>query len=571
MIRFDDVSVQYEGVDRPTLSGVDLTVPEGELVLLVGPSGVGKSTLLGAVSGLVPHFTGGRLTGRVTVGGRDTRTHKPRELADLVGTVGQDPLSHFVTDTVEDELAYGMESLGLAPDVMRRRVEETLDLLGLAGLRDRPIATLSGGQQQRVAIGSVLTPHPRVLVLDEPTSALDPAAAEEVLAVLQRLVHDLGTTVLMAEHRLERVVQYADQVVLLPTPGAAPVMGAPAEVMAVSPVHPPVVALGRLAGWEPLPLSVRDARRRAAGMRERLEGVAPGPVGGGGTGKLPPPAPAHHPAPRRSALARLFARPPQEAPEPVTDATTRVERLGVRRGRVEALRRVTLTVAPGETVALMGRNGAGKSTLLSALVGMVEPTSGTVLVGGRTPHRTPPREMVRRVGLVPQEPRDLLYADTVAAECAAADADAGAAPGSCRALVSELLPGVADATHPRDLSEGQRLALALALVLTARPPLLLLDEPTRGLDYAAKARLVGVLRTLAAEGHAIVLATHDVELAAELAHRVVILADGEVVADGPTREVVVSSPAFAPQTAKILAPQEWLTVSQVREALGGVG
>ncbi|MFD0020332.1 ABC transporter ATP-binding protein [Streptomyces sp. NPDC058382] len=578
MIRFDDVSVRYEGAERATLSGVDLTVPEGELVLLVGPSGVGKSTLLGAVSGLVPHFTGGRLSGRVTVGGRDTRTHKPRELADLVGTVGQDPLSHFVTDTVEDELAYGMESLGLAPDVMRRRVEETLDLLGLAGLRDRPIATLSGGQQQRVAIGSVLTPHPRVLVLDEPTSALDPAAAEEVLAVLQRLVHDLGTTVLMAEHRLERVVQYADQVVLLSSPGAAPLMGAPADVMAVSPVHPPVVALGRLAGWEPLPLSVRDARRRASGMRDRLAGTAPAPVGGAASPPSPeaarPPAgvvAAPRPAAPRSALARLFGRRPQEttAAGPVTDATTRIERLGVRRGRVEALRRVTLTVAPGETVALMGRNGAGKSTLLAALVGMVEPTSGTVLVGGLTPHRTPPREMVRRVGLVPQEPRDLLYADTVAAECAAADTDAGAEPGSCRALVSELLPGVPDDTHPRDLSEGQRLALALAIVLTARPPLLLLDEPTRGLDYAAKARLVGVLRTLAAEGHAIVLATHDVELAAELAHRVVILADGEVVADGPTPRVVVSSPAFAPQVAKVLAPQEWLTVSQVRAALGG--
>ncbi|GFM96800.1 hypothetical protein Sfulv_16110 [Streptomyces fulvorobeus] len=274
MIRFEQVSVRYEGTDRPTLSGIDLTIPEGELVLLVGPSGVGKSTLLGAVSGLVPHFTGGTLSGRVTVGGRDTRTHKPRELADLVGTVGQDPLAHFVTDTVEDELAYGMESLGLAPDVMRRRVEETLDLLGLAELRDRPIATLSGGQQQRVAIGSVLTSHPKVLVLDEPTSALDPAAAEEVLAVLQRLVHDLGTTVLMAEHRLERVVQYADQVVLLPSPGAAPVTGTPQEVMALSPVHPPVVALGRLAGWSPLPLSVRDARRGAGGLRARLADAA---------------------------------------------------------------------------------------------------------------------------------------------------------------------------------------------------------------------------------------------------------------------------------------------------------
>ncbi|WP_329592644.1 ATP-binding cassette domain-containing protein [Streptomyces sp. NBC_01362] len=566
MIRFEQVSVRYEGAERPTLSGVDLTVPEGELVLLVGPSGVGKSTLLGAVSGLVPHFTGGTLSGRVTVDGRDTRTHKPRELADLVGTVGQDPLSHFVTDTVEDELAYGMESLGLAPDVMRRRVEETLDLLGLAELRDRPIATLSGGQQQRVAIGSVLTPHPKVLVLDEPTSALDPAAAEDVLAVLQRLVHDLGTTVLMAEHRLERVVQYADRVVLLPSPGAAPVMGAPADIMAVSPVRPPVVALGRLAGWEPLPLSVRDARRRAADLRERLASVrppAPEPL------TAPPLAPVAPSPVRRGVLDRLLGRGARSAavPEPAADATARVERLGVRRGRVEALRRVTLTVAPGETVALMGRNGAGKSTLLATLVGMVEPTSGTVLVGGRTPHRTQPREMVRRVGLVPQEPRDLLYADSVAAECAAADSDAGAAPGSCRALVSELLPDVPDDTHPRDLSEGQRLALALAVVLTARPPLLLLDEPTRGLDYAAKARLVVVLRGLAADGHAIVLATHDVELAAELAHRVVILADGEIVADGETRQVVVSSPAFAPQTSKILAPQKWLTVAQVRAAL----
>jgi len=175
---------------------------------------------------------------------------------------------------------------------------------------------------------------------------------------------------------------------------------------------------------------------------------------------------------------------------------------------------------------------------------------------------------VRRAGLVPQEPRDLLYADTVAAECAAADRDAQAAPGTCRALVTRLLPGVADTAHPRDLSEGQRLALALAVVLTARPPLLLLDEPTRGLDYGAKTRLVAVLRELAAAGHALVLATHDVELAAEIADRVVLLAEGEVIADGPTAEVVVSSPSYAPQVTKILAPQQWLTVTQVRRALG---
>ncbi|MFC9683349.1 ABC transporter ATP-binding protein [Streptomyces sp. NPDC056948] len=535
MIRFEDVSVTYDGASEPTVQGIDFEVPEGELVLLAGPSGVGKSTVLGAVSGLVPHFTGGTLRGRVTVAGRDTRTHKPRELADVVGTVGQDPLAHFVTDTVEDELAYGMESLGLAPEVMRRRVEETLDLLGLADLRNRPIATLSGGQQQRVAIGSVLTPHPSVLVLDEPTSALDPAAAEEVLAVLQRLVHDLGTTVFMAEHRLERVIQYADQVALLPAPGEPPTLGTPAEVMAVSPVYPPVVALGRLAGWTPLPLTVRDARRKAADLRQQLSIVPKG------RGEL--------------------------RDQPRTTRTAEVRALSVTRSRIQALRHIDLTITPGETIALMGRNGAGKSTLLNSLVGLITPTSGTIRLGEATPHRTTPRDLVRKVGLVPQEPRDLLYADTVTAECTAADQDAEATPGTCRALVTELLPGVTDDTHPRDLSEGQRLALALAVVLTARPPLLLLDEPTRGLDYAAKARLVGVLRKLAEEGHAIVLATHDVELAAEIAHRVVLLAEGEVIADGPTAEVVVSSPSFAPQVTKILAPQHWLTVSQVRAAL----
>ncbi|MDX2393461.1 ATP-binding cassette domain-containing protein [Streptomyces sp. DK15] len=616
MIRFEQVSVTYEGAGRPCLRDADFVVPEGELTLLVGPSGVGKSTLLGAVSGLVPHFTGGRLSGRVTVAGRDTRTHKPRELADVVGTVGQDPLAHFVTDVVEDELAYGMESLGLAPAVMRRRVEETLDLLGLNELRDRPIATLSGGQQQRVAIGSVLTPHPRVLVLDEPTSALDPAAAEEVLAVLQRLVHDLGTTVLMAEHRLERVVQYADRVLLLPSPGAAPVLGTPAEIMAVSPVHPPVVALGRLAGWSPLPLSVRDARRLAPPLRTRLAGAdtpddaapfppepdvtgaagdpdaagavgaprssgAPGAPGSPGSPGVVGPSGAADGSGGGRLWGRLLRRrdpvsasastsPSDGAGVAVGGAAAVVGGLGVRRGRVEVLRDITLTVAPGETVALMGRNGAGKSTLLAALVGTLPPSSGSVTVGGLAPHRTPPGEMVRRVGLVPQEPRDLLYADTVAAECAAADGDAGAAPGTCRGLVSALLPDVPDDTHPRDLSEGQRLTLALALVLTGRPALLLLDEPTRGLDYAAKARLVGLLRELAARGHAIVLATHDVELAADLAHRVVILAGGEVVADGPTAEVVVSSPAFAPQVAKILAPGHWLTVAQVAAALDGI-
>ncbi|MCX4749402.1 ATP-binding cassette domain-containing protein [Kitasatospora sp. NBC_01287] len=533
MITFEQVSVHYADAPAPALTGVDLTVPEGSLCLLVGRSGVGKSTLLGTVNGLVPHFTGGVLHGRVTVDGRDTRDHRPRELADLVGTVGQDVGAHFVTDTVEDELAYGMESLGLPPAVMRRRVEETLDLLGLVELRDRPLGTLSGGQRQRVAIGSVLTVHPKVLVLDEPTSALDPGAAEEVLAVVQRLVHDLGTTVLLAEHRLERVVQYADQVLLLPGHGKPAMLGEPAEVLAHSTVNPPVVGLGKLAGWRPLPLTVRDARRVAGPLRERLAR-----------------------SPRRPA-----------APPPVGPPVAEAERLGVRRGPIPAVRDLALTLYAGQITALMGRNGAGKSSLLGALAGLHAPSGGSVRVAGLTPHKARPRQLVRQVGLVPQDPRDLLSTATVAAECAAADQDCGAEPGSCRTLLAELAPGLADDTHPRDLSEGQRLTLALAVVLTARPALLLLDEPTRGLDYAAKASLGHVLRSLAGQGHAILLATHDVELAAEVAHRTLVLADGELIADGPSAEVVLASPVYAPQVAKVLAPDPWLTTTQVFEAL----
>ncbi len=535
MIELDGVGVTYHGSSTPALSGVDLRIEEGELCLVVGRTGSGKSTLLRTINGLVPHFTGGTLHGRVTVDGRDTATHPPRELADVVGVVGQDPRAGFVTDVVEEELAYGMESLGLAPEVMRRRVEETLDLLGLADLRTRPLDTLSGGERQRVAIGSVLTTHPRVLVLDEPTSALDPPAAEEVLATLHRLVHDLGLTVLLAEHRLERVVPFADRIVHLPGDGAAIEVGSPAEVMATSPIAPPIVELGRLAGWSPLPLTIRDSRRRAAGLRRDLSEL---------------------PVPTRAVV-------------PVSDArqVLRAARLAVSYGRTVALREVDLSVAGGEVVAVMGRNGAGKSTLLRAWTGLLAPDRGLVTVAGHDPVRLSPAELVRQVALVPQEPADLLYAETVAAECDAADHDAGLPSGRCAALLEGLVPGLDPDRHPRDLSEGQRLALVLAIQLVSDPPVVLLDEPTRGLDYAAKRRLVTLLRQLAAEGRAVVLATHDVELVAAVASRTVVLADGEVVVDGPTSEVVVGSPAFAPQIAKVVAPLPWLTVDEVSASL----
>jgi energy-coupling factor transport system ATP-binding protein len=532
MIRFDRVTFTYTGAPAPALRDVDLVVPEGELCLVVGRTGSGKSTLLRLINGLVPHFTGGLLVGRVTVGGRDTQAFAPRDLADVVGVVGQDPAATFVTDVVEDELAYAMENLGVAPDVMRRRVEDALDLLAIADLRTRPLRALSGGEQQRVAIGAALAAGPRVLVLDEPTSSLDPAAADDVLAALTRLVHDLGVTVVLAEHRLERVVQYADRVVQLPGSGAPPVVGAPADVMATSPVAPPVVRLGRVAGWTPLPLSIRDARRHAQPLRDRLGA------------DLPP---------------RLHV---------AGDVVAHVHDLEARYGDVVALRDVGVDLRRNEVVAVMGRNGAGKSTLLAHLVGLRAPARGTVVVDGRAPASLKPRDAVRLVGLVPQDPGLLLYGESVDDECTTADREGALPTGTTRAALDRVLPeGLEGGRHPSDLSEGQRLGLALAVVLASAPPLVLLDEPTRGLDYNAKARLVTVLRALAGEGHCVVLATHDVELVAELADRVLVLADGEIVTDGPAREVVCHSPVFAPQVAKILSPSEWLTVAEVEAAL----
>jgi len=540
VITFEDVSVTYVGCEQPAVHDVNLRILEGELALMIGRTGCGKSTLLRAVNGLVPHFTGGLLEGRVTVDGRDTRTNPPRELADVVGMVAQDPMSGFVTDTVEEELAYGMESLGFAPQVMRRRVEETLDLLGLADLRNRPLLSLSGGQRQRTAIGSVLTTNPAVLVLDEPTSALDPGAAEEVLAAIQRLVFDLGLTVLMAEHRLERVVQYADRIVVVESDGSVR-SGAPEVMLTDSPVFPPVIELGRRMHWSPLPLSVRDARRAAAPWRAQLSLHGSAPV---------PPA----------------------ATAPMGEVVARTEHLSMRYGNFTAIADLSLEFRRGEIIALMGRNGAGKSTLLNAMVGVRQADGGTVAVGAdlANPFGMHGRDLLTRVGLVPQEAGDLLYAQTVADECADADTDSDAPRGTARRLLERFAPDINDHTHPRDLSEGQRLALVLAVVLSARPALVLLDEPTRGLDYPGKASFAAVLKDLAAAGHAIVMATHDVELVATTASRVVIIADGEVVADGPTEAVVVSSPMFAPQVAKVMRPTEMLTVTQAVAAMTGV-
>ena len=530
MIKFSNVSLVYPTSTQTILEGLSFSIEEGEMVLVIGSTGTGKSSLLRLINGLVPHHTGGILAGDVTVDGISTQLVRPGELAHLIGIVGQNPSSGFVTDTVEEELVFSMESLNVAPDVMRKRVEEILDLLALAPLRNRAISTLSGGEQQRLAIGSALVMHPKILVLDEPTSALDPIAAEEVLSIIHRLVHDLSLTVVIAEHRLERVIGFADRIIHIAGDGQAKI-DLPENILKNSDIAPPIVHLSRALKLDQLGLSVREVRRMTENVR----------------------------------------RDGKENPQVIKETTATaisVKGASISYGSHLALKNVDALLMEGEIVALMGRNGAGKSTLLQSIVGVKELDRGEISVFANSPMSLKGALRRATVGYIPQEPSDLLYAQSVAQECAQADKDNGIASGSTFALLQELVPSVSPETHPRDLSEGQRLALALAVVLSAQPRALILDEPTRGLDYQSKSLLIEILKGFAAQpGRVVVIATHDVELVAELADRVIFLSEGEVVADGPTLDILLASPAFAPQVSKVMAPRKWLTVNDVMRAL----
>lgn len=525
------------------LRDLSLQIGEGELFLVVGLSGAGKSTLLRCLNGLVPHFYGGRLSGRITVAGHDPVALGPQGMSRVVGMVFQDPETQFVTDRVEDELAFGLENQALPPALMRKRVEEALDQLTIAHLRGRHIRTLSGGEKQRTVLAAVLAMHPEVLVLDEPTSQLDPQSAEEVLVAIRRLNEDLGLTVVLAEHRLERVVQFVDRMLYLPADGGPPLVGSPQEVMAQVPLAPPLVALGQALGWRPLPLTVKQARRFVSRTADSV-------------------------ARSTAAEAATLARAPQADPGPKEPAVVATQVSYRYEGGQEAVRRVSLTVYRGEIVALMGRNGSGKTTLLKLLAGLLRPAQGSVVVypGPSVPamdtRRYEPHQMARAVGYVPQSPAALLFKDTVAEELAFTRQAQGLpdAPEADRALLARL--GLADKAkaYPRDLSAGERQRAALAAVLVARPPLLLLDEPTRGLDYQQKEALARLLQELRSQGHAVLLATHDVELAAHCADRVVLMGAGEIVVEGPTRQVMTGSLVFASQVNKLFRDPRYLTV-----------
>jgi energy-coupling factor transport system ATP-binding protein len=500
----DGFTYSYPDARQPALAAISLELEPGSFTLLAGESGSGKSTLLRAASGLVPHFHGGTAAGEFTVGGMPVRDHGPGDLSEICGTLFQDPESQVVMGGVRAEIALGLEHRGASAAAVARAVEEAALALGIGHLLSRRADTLSGGELQRVALAAALAHRPRLLLLDEPTSQLDPVAGDELIWLLRRLNEEWGTTVLLSEHRLERCLPAADRVLALEE-GRLVCDAPPGDFLAWAadtrpPLATPAARLFSLAGLRPLPASVKQAKATLRDTGIELE-----------------PAPEAEPPARRR---RRSKREP---------AALQLRGVWYELDNGPAiLRGVDLRIEPGELVALMGRNGAGKSTLLKHAKALLEPTRGSVTSAGR-------------VALLLQNPGDYLIHEHAREEAGEA------------ALLSAGIDGRGEA-DPRDLSGGERQRLALEVVLGGGEPpaVVCLDEPTRGMDRSRKEALALRLHELAGDGAAVIVATHDPEFAARVAARVLLMGEGELIADGPVADVLAGGWYFATEVARVL-------------------
>ncbi|MEN9343204.1 MAG: hypothetical protein RIR24_791 [Actinomycetota bacterium] len=494
MIKLKNFTFTYKNGDEAKLNRVNLEIEEGQFVLVCGATGSGKSTLLKALVGLVPHFSGGTASGVRVIGEQDFSRAMPHESAHLIGYVNQQPEGAFVADTVLEELAFALEQLAIERSEMIRRVDAALEATGLSQLRDRKLIELSGGQQQRVAIAAALSAGQKILILDEPTSALDPIAAKELLEFVWNLSRAQGITVIVAEHRIERLIGLVDSVVVVNSDGSVS-QGDPATQLARFKFVPPLVELSHKLGWPKILLNIEEAAAE---------------------------------------FARSESRPPKRiAHLPKGEIVLEAQDVSVDYGSLRAVDHASLSAKAGEVIAVMGENGSGKTSLLWALQGTGKQSGGRISVDGQDPAGLSATERLSVVAMVPQQAADLLFLPNLGDELDEADEVAEAKPASASKLFEQFSGRIDPRIHPRDLSSGQQLSLVLAMQLVKNAKLVLLDEPTRGLDYAAKRQVAQVLRKLAAEGKAVIFASHDVEFIAQSADRVVQLEAGRIVADQP--------------------------------------
>lgn len=525
MIEIHDLTFQYPTQAQPALQNVQLTLEPGTLALVAGPSGSGKSTLLRGLNGLVPHFSGGQISGAISVFAHDPIRSGPAQMSETVSMVFQEPEAQFVYDIVEDEIAFALENRGMPRQRMAARIEEVCEHLHLSGLRQRPIAQISGGEKQRVAIASALVTQPKVLVLDEPTSQLDPAGAAELLQYVVALKEGLGLTLLIAEHRLERLLPFADQLIYLPGNGQI-FQGKPQEILPLMDQVPPIIQIAKALRLKPLPLSTAEFPK----IRVRTEPIE--------TPSALPPA-----GPELLQIKSLSA-----------DLAGRT-----------ILESIDLTLARGQVTVLMGPNGAGKTTLLRAIMGL-SASRGERRLMDRDMAALALSEVIAQVAYLPQNPADLLFADSVEEELHLTLSNHHL-PINPEHIQHHLVRfGLDDkaARYPRDLSVGERQRTALAAITVHDPPVILLDEPTRGLDYTNKLAIAALLANWRQRGKAILVTTHDVEFAAQLADRVLLLEAGKIRYQGSPGPAFTQFPNFRTQTAELFPATGWYRPQDVQ-------
>lgn len=560
LLQLQGVRIRHEGAERATPDGVDLVVRPGEVVLLLGPSGCGKSTLALALNGLVPQSVPAELDGRVLVGGLDTREHRVGELSERVAMVFQDPDAQLVTNTLLDEVCFGPENLRLPVDEVLERAERALKLVGLWERRADDPARLSGGGRQRLAIAAALAMGSPVLVLDEPTANLDPAGIDEVYAVLRELASDRDHAIVLVEHNLDAAADLVDRVVVLDADGRLVADGPTREVLTGR-----AEELAALGVW--LPVSTLAALR----LREAGVAIEPLPITPAELGAALDAAPTL-PPPRAPAPAPAAAGAP--AVPPVVSASGVSVRRGGRRGPL-VVHQVELEVPAGDFLAVVGVNGAGKSSLLQALAGVLAPAAGRIEAAGIDPATADAASRSRAIGYVFQNPEHQFVAGTVAGELEQALELQGVPASERAASVSSMLErfGLAEAAtrHPFLLSGGQKRRLSVGTALIAGAPLLVLDEPTFGQDRERAGELVALLRELNDAGTTVIAATHDLQLVADHASRVAVMAEGRLLGVGPTAEVLAGPlieqaglrhPPLARATRGLANHPEWRAVTR---------
>lgn len=543
MICLEQVSFRYERSHEWILRDVDLQVEPGEFVLIAGDSGSGKSTLVYLINGLIPRLFAGELQGRITVGGEVPADLSLAQLAHRVGTVFQSPETQLFMLTVEDDVAFGCENLRLPPEAIRRRVADAVLQVGLGASRDRPIFTLSGGQKQRCALAGVLAMAPELLLLDEPTADLDGQGTEEVYAELARLRRQ-GRTVLLVEHKLEEACALADRLVLLDG-GRIVADGPPRQVLESG-----VPVLARLdipgvarLGLSPPALTAAEALARLDGRR----GLAAAPLNHEDLGHITAAADRVGADGVDGSGGRAGAedgadqggnRPPGPAAAALPAAIRLEDLRFAYRDSTEVLGGVSMEIPCGQVVALVGANGSGKSTLFRVLMGLERASDGRVVVDGLEHPRL--ADLVGRAVLLFQNPDEQLFCDSVRQEIAFGPGHVSVAP-RVEHWVEVAGLGRREDHHPQALSRGERQRLALVSLLAMEPAILLLDEPTTGLDRANWNRVLEMARALAAAGGTVLFSTHNLKVVGEFADRLLVLHRGKLVADGPPRQVLAAA------------------------------